>query len=112
MDFINGSLVQLWIPDNATFADVLTIKLKLGFDQTDDLAIGFQTREHWWEDFSKGDEGYIGNGEVNGVTDISWGHVARIEFFFDDNTRVIAQLPDELIGANIDGVNLSGAVLE
>ena len=59
-----------------------------------------------------GNEAYITDREIDGLPYIGRFQIAGIDAFVHDYARVIAQLPIELPGAHVDGMNPSRARLE
>lgn len=112
LDAVAGALVGGGVADDAAWADVFTGEFELGFDEDDGVAAGFEDGEGGGEDEGEGDEGDVGDDEVHEFRDIGGGHVADVEVFAADDAGVIAEFPDELVGADIVGVDSRGAVLE
>lgn len=112
LDAVTGALMSGGVADDAAGADVLAGEFELGFDEDDGLAAGFEDGEGGGKDKGERDEGDVGDDEVHEFGDIGGGHVADVEVFAADDAGVIAEFPDELIGADIVGVDSGGAVLE
>jgi hypothetical protein len=112
LDAVAGALVGGGVADDAAGADVFAGEFELGFDEDDGVAAGFEDGEGGGEDEGEGDEGDVGDDEVHEFGDIGGGHVADVEVFAADDAGVVAEFPDELVGADIVGVDSGGAVLE
>ncbi len=111
-DFFDGLLVECRIADDAAAGDVFSTELELWLDEADDRAAVFEHGEDGGQDFGEGNEGEIGDGEPDFFADVCWHHVAGVELLLDDDSRVVAKFPDELVGSHIDGVDADGAALE
>ena len=105
--------MQGGVADNSTGADIFAAQLKLGFDETEELtAVRMQDGHDGWQDEGEGDEGEIEDGKVNNFRHVCGCQVAQIELLAGGDAWVIADLPDELIGADIEGIDPGRAVLE
>jgi hypothetical protein len=109
----NGLFVQGGIAHNAAGADIFAAEFELGFDEADELAVvRMQHGHHGWEDQGQRDEGKIKHRQINRFRNIVRQEMPEIELLAGDDPGVAADLPDQLVGAHIEGIDLGRAVLE
>ena len=111
-DFFDGLDVELGVADDAAFGDVFAAEFELRFDQADHAAVLIQYREHRRKDIGERNEGQIHHREMHFFADVLRRHEAGVELFFDDHAWVVAQFPDQLVGADIHGMDAGGAALQ
>lgn len=111
-DFLDGLLMECRIANDATSGNILPPQLELRLDEANDRAAGLDHAEDGGEDFGEGNEGQVHHGEPDFFTDVSRDHVAGVELFFHDDSGVVAEFPNKLIGPYVDGVDPDGAALE
>jgi hypothetical protein len=105
-------LVECGVSNDAATGDVFPAELELRLDEADDRAAVFEHGEDGGQDFGEGNEGEVGDGESAFLADVGGDHVAGVELFFDDDARVIAKFPNELVRSHVDGVDADGSSLE
>ena len=111
-DLFNRPLVELGIADDAALGDVLALELELGLDEGDDAPLFVEHGKDGGQDFGERDEGEVHDGEADFFADVLGLHVAGVELLFDDDAGIGAQFPDEVVGADVHGVDTGGTALE
>lgn len=100
------------VANDSAFADGVASSFELGFDEDYHFAVRFEEREQGWEDQGDGDKAHVADDEVEGLGDAGGGEVAGVGVFEEDDAEVGAELPIDLAGAGVDGVDAGGSVLE
>lgn len=112
LDFGEGFLVEGGVADDAAFADFVAGEFELGFDESDDGAGWVEDGKGGGKDFGEGNEGKIHHDEIDLFAEVIGGEVAGVEAFAGEDAGVAAEFPDELVGADVDGMNAGGAFLK
>ena len=111
-DFFDGLGPGGFIPDDTPFGDLRGCEFELGFDQGNDGS----SRTHAWDDgrqdVQQRDERKIHHGQIDLFSDVIDGESSAVKILSGVDARVIAQFPDELVGADVEGVDGGGAALE
>ena len=110
-DAVNGAAMERGIADDAAAADGGAFEFELRFDEEEKFRAGSGQRDERANDFPQADEREIGGDELGGFGQIGGNEIARV-FFDGDDARVLAELPGELAGGDIDGIDARGATLE
>src|SRR5262245_38878498 len=97
------------ITDYPALADFFAPRLELGLHQSDQLRTRIGEIDGTVEHLRKRDEAGVADNDVDRIGNNAGSQVARIGLFVDDDSRIAAQLPGELVGADIDGVDFRGA---
>jgi 3-deoxy-7-phosphoheptulonate synthase len=111
-DFFDRLLMKGRIANDAALGDVLAAELELRLDEADDAPLPVQDWENGGQDLGQRDEGEIHHGEPDALANVRGGHVTGVELLLDDDAGVVAEFPDELVGADIDGVDAGGTALK
>jgi site-specific DNA recombinase len=111
-DLLHGAVVEGGVADDAALSDIFPLQLELGLDEADDGAALLQHAEGGGEDLGKGDEREVHDDEADLLAEGGDFQAAGVELLLHDDAGVSAELVDELVGADIDGVDLGRAVLE
>ena len=100
------------IADDAFFADLFPAGFKLRLDQTDRLGVFSHQLARYGQDELQRDEGHVHREEADLVRHLFARDLAHVGAFEVDDALVRAQLPCELSVADVDRVDLRGAVLQ
>src|SRR5437867_3997083 len=111
-DPFNRLSVEFRVADNASGADFAAAKLELGLDEHQQIRAGGQEQRKRGKNQRRGDEGHIHRREVRALRDPLGLQVARIRLFKHGDARVAAQLPVELVRADVHCEDARGAALE
>ena len=100
------------LPHDPLLTHLAAPRLKLGLDEADHpAATAQQLRRHGQHEL-QGDEGHIDAREIDGVGHLFAGDIADVGALQVDDPSVGPQLPGELAVADVDRVDLFGAVLQ
>lgn len=111
-DACAGFLMAGGIAHDAAGADLFAAEFKLWFDEHESGTAELERFERGRENEGERDEGDIGHDDVHGLGEVLGFHVADVEIFSGDDSGVAAEFPDQLIGADIVGIDAARAVLK
>jgi hypothetical protein len=107
----DGFFVQANVIHNSTWADILAAELELGFDENKKIRAWLGACRGGAKYFANGDERNVGDGEICLLRDILGRQFAGVAFDGDD-ARILLELPCELGGVYIDGIDARSAFLQ
>src|SRR5262249_54113733 len=102
-DVIDRFLVEVGIADNAALGDLGVREFELRLDQDQGVGPGFEQTGKWFHDLRNGNEGNVGDGEIDLFGDLPHGEFARVTLDAND-AGVLLKLPGELRDVDVDGV--------
>ena len=112
MDFRNGVAVQSGIPDDAALADVIPFQFELRLDEANQVTPLFQDGKGGPEDESEGNERDVDDNDPGGVPGVRKAQIPAIELLPGNDAWILAQLPGQLIRADVERVNSECSSLE
>ena len=104
--------VQRGIADDAALADFVAADLELRLDQRHQRAARLGEDQRHLEHFGEADERGVAHHPVARPVDLLRGQRAGVGLLEHGHARVLAQLPGELVGADIDREDVRRAVRE
>ncbi len=107
----DGFFMQLGVAHDAAFADVSAFQFELRLNEDDKVSTGFAACNGARKNLGHGDEGNVGDDEGDRLGKIAGRKIAGI-FLDEENTRIFAQFPSNLIRIDVHGVDTRGALLE
>jgi hypothetical protein len=112
-DFGYGFFVERGVGDDAPFGYVSAGKFELRFYQDQKIGVWFEERGGGLENSCGGDEGDVGDYQIEGrlSRDVVGAEIACVSFDLD-YARVLLEFPSKLIGVDVDGEDFCGAGLE
>lgn len=113
-DFLHNACVDGGVADDSGgFVRLGFLRFELGFDECDEVAAGGESRPGGGEGLGERDEGEVHDDErVVGAGEGVCGEGAGVDFFEVGHARVGAQFGVELPVADVNAVDVGGAVLE
>src|SRR5688572_18909659 len=106
------ALVDGRVADHSAFADLVAIRLELRLDQRNQPASRPGKCERRVEHLGERNEAGVADDQVDRLADDVGGQVAGVGLLVDDDAQVLAQLPGELVGADVDREHLHRPALE
>ena len=103
------ALVNGRIADDAALPHFLAPRLELRLDQRDQLRARLRQLERRFEHLGEADEARVADDDVDRLGDDAGVESAGIGLLVDDDARVLPQLPRQLVGADVDRIDLRRA---
>ena len=110
-DLFDDAFADGGVADDA-FGGVFAAGFELGLDEGDQEAAGGEAGGHRREDELQGDEGDVGAAELGDLGEVGGGEVAAVELLFAPHAGVGAEAVVQLVGADVEGEDAPGAVLQ
>src|SRR3546814_17416919 len=100
------------VAHDALLADLVPRGLELRLDERDQPRAGPGEGERHRQHFRQRDKAGIADDQVDGFGNMLRGQDTRARLFMDDDAVVLPQLPRELVGPRIDGMDAAHAAVQ
>src|SRR6185312_176780 len=98
--FVNGG-----ITDDAALPHLLPRRLELRLDQRDQPGAGLRQFQRRFENLRQPDEARVAHDDLDRLRNNAGVHAPRIRLLMNHHSRVLAKLPCELVGADVDRIH-------